>query len=79
MSKEEQITLLTELLNVDRELVEKNCGVMDELGVLYYSCPEKGGDSFLIDKDGSFLYADSSVGFTRHFEMFKEGKRTEIK
>ncbi len=79
MSKEEQISFLAELLKLNRELVEKDCDVIDELGALYYSCPDKGGDSFLVDKDGSFLYADSSVGFTRHFEMFKEGKRTEIK
>ncbi|TGX96443.1 hypothetical protein E5357_16080 [Hominisplanchenecus murintestinalis] len=79
MSKEEQISFLAELLKLNRELVEKDCDVIDELGALYYSCPDKGGDSFFVDKDGSFLYADSSVGFTRHFEMFKEGKRTEIK
>ena len=76
MSKEEQISFLAELLKLNRELVEKDCDVIDELGALYYSCPDKGGDSFLVDKDGSFLYADSSVGFTRHFEMFKEGKRS---
>ena len=42
------------------------------------SVPEKGGASLIIGSDGSVLYADSSIGYSRHVEAFKEGKRTPI-
>ena len=45
---------------------------------MYVSIPEKGGESIIIGKDGDVLYADSSVGYTRHLEEYKKGTRTPI-
>ena len=46
--------------------------------LVYVSIPEKGGESIIIGKDGDVLYADSSVGYTRHLEEYKKGTRTPI-
>lgn len=77
MNKTEQIQLISQLLKMDAEEVEKYSGVIEELNALYFSVPEKGGHSFIVGDDGSFLYADSSIDFVKHLEMFKSNIRTE--
>lgn len=78
MSIKEKCQLAATLLQMDIQDIEENCGVIDELSALYVSVPVKGGASLIVGKDGSVLYADSSVGYSRHLEAFKEGKRTPI-
>lgn len=77
MNKNEQIQLIARLLKIDTKEVEQYSDVIEELNALYFSVPEKGGHSFIVGDDGSFLYADSSIDFVKHLEMFKAGKRTE--
>lgn len=78
MSIKEKCQLAATLLQMDIQDIEENCGVIDELSALYVSIPVKGGASLIVGNDGSVLYADSSVGYSRHLEAFKEGKRTPI-
>lgn len=77
MNKQEQIQIIAKLFNMSAEEVENNSGVIEECNALYFSIPEKGGHSLIIGEDGGLLYADSSVGFTKHLQCYKEGKRTE--
>ena len=57
---------------------EKCSGKIDEVSAMYFSVPEKGGGSLIIGDDGGILYADSSVGYKRHLEAYKQGIRTPI-
>lgn len=77
MNKAEQIKFISQLLKMHVEEVEKYSDTIEELNALYFSVPEKGGHSFIVGEDGSFLYADSTIDFNKHLEQFKTGKRTE--
>ncbi len=78
MLKDEKIELAAKLLKVPVDSL-KNCyGEIEEVSALYFSIPEKGGGSLIIGDDGSVLYADSSIGYKRHLEAYKQGIRTPI-
>lgn len=77
MNKCEQIQLIARLFNLSVEEVENYSGELQEYNALYFSIPEKGGHSVIIGEDGGLLYADSSVGFTRHLQCYLEGRRTD--
>lgn len=77
MQNNEQMELIAKLLNISVEEVKNNSAVIEECNALYFSMPEKGGHSIIIGEDGGLLYADSSVGYSRHLEMYKQGKRTD--
>ena len=78
MTKQEQIALAAKLLNLTSEEVQANSDIIPELSALYVSIPIKSGESLIVGNDGQVLYADSSVGYTKHLEAYKEGKRTPI-
>lgn len=78
MTNKEQYQLAAQLLQMDIKEIEKYGGMIDDLSALYVSVPEKGGVSLIVGSDGSVLYADSSVGYPRHINAFKEGMRTPI-
>jgi len=78
LNKQEQVTLAAKLLNLTLDEIQSNSDIISELSALYVSIPTKGGDSLIVGNDGQVLYADSSVGYTKHLESYKEGKRTPI-
>lgn len=77
MNRQEQTQTIARLFGISVEEVESNSGVLEEYNALYFSMPEKGGHSVIIGEDGELLYADSSVGFTKHLQCYKEGMRTK--
>ena len=78
MNRNEQIKLAAKLLMITAEQAEKYSGQIDEVSAMYFSIPEKGGGSLIIGDDGGVLYADSSVGYKRHLDAYKQGIRTPI-
>lgn len=47
-----------------------------ELDAFRFSQSVRGGASIIVARDGSFLFAHSSVPPTKHQEAFAEGRRT---
>lgn len=78
MTKTEKIELASQLLEISVEAARDCSGELTEIPALYFSVPEKGGGSLIIGDDGSVLYADSSVGYARHLNAYKQGIRTPI-
>lgn len=78
MNRIEKIKLAAKLLMISVDQAEKYSGKIDEVSAMYISIPEKGGGSLIIGDDGGVLYADSSVGYKRHLEAYKQGIRTPI-
>ena len=78
MNKAQQIELAAKLLNISVDEATEYHSYIEEDSLVYESIPEKGGESIIIGKDGDVLYADSSVGYTRHLEEYKKGTRTPI-
>ncbi len=78
MDTNEKKRLAAKLFQMDIKEIEENSGIIEELSALYVSIPVKGGASLIVGDDGSVLYADSSVGYSRHLEAYKAGKRTPI-
>jgi hypothetical protein len=85
MEKQEQIELAAKLLSLPVKMIEGNCSIIEENGALYFSqafdesgARIRGGDSIIIDKDGTVLYANSSIGYTEHLREFKNGRRTPL-
>jgi len=78
MNKTQQIELAAKLLNITVDEATEYHSYIEEDSLVYVSIPEKGGESIIIGKDGDVLYADSSVGYTRHLEEYKKGTRTPI-
>lgn len=78
MDINEKYKIAVKLLQIDLETIIENSGEIEDLSALYVSIPEKGGPSLIVGDDGSVLYADSSVGYTRHVEAFRSGTRTPI-
>jgi len=74
----EQLELASKLLQLSIEEVEENCEVIEGSGALYVSIPIKGGDSLIVGQDGAVLYADSSVGYSRHLQEYERGTRTPV-
>ncbi len=60
------------LLNLTPDEVQANSDIIPELFALYVSISIKSGDSLIVGNDGQVLYADSSVGYTKHLETYKE-------
>lgn len=74
----EQKALAAKLLGLSNEEVETYSSIIEENNALYVSVPEKGGDSLIVGQEGDVLYADSSIGYSRHIEEFSRGRRTPI-
>ena len=78
MDNNEKVTLAARLLALSVDEVKEHSEVIEKNGALYVSVPTKGGDSLIIDNDGTVLYADSSVGYSRHLKEFESGNRTPL-
>ena len=78
MNKTQQIEKAAKLLNITVDEATEYHSYIEEDSLVYVSIPEKGGESIIVGKDGDVLYADSSVGYTRHLEEYKKGTRTPI-
>ena len=78
MNRIEKIELAAKLLGITVEDAEKWSGNIEEVSAMLFSVPEKGGGSLIIGDDGGVLYANSSVGITRHLEAYKQGVRTPL-
>jgi hypothetical protein len=78
LQNSEQITLAAKLLQISVEEVQENGGFVEDNGALYVSVPVKGGVSIIIGKDGTVLFADSSIGYSRHLQEFEGGRRTPL-
>ena len=78
MNKAQQIELAAKLLNISVQEANEYHSYIEEDSLVYVSIPEKGGESIIVGKDGDVLYANSSVGYTRHLEEYKKGTRTPI-
>jgi len=76
--KYEQIKLAAKLLHLSEVEVDEYGDNISDIGALYVSIPEKGGASIIIGNDGTVLYADSSVGYSRHLHEFNTGRRTPL-
>lgn len=70
------IEYVSEVLKISVEEVEKNCKVIDE-NLTYYWSNERGGISLIVDKEGNYLAATSSVSFERLLEEFKKGDKNK--
>ena len=78
LDEKQQIELAAKLLELTIEQVKEYSAFIENGELLHLSVPEKGGASLIIDKNGEVLYADSSIGFTRHLEEYKKGTRTPL-
>jgi len=73
-----QIELASRLLKLTVEEVNQDSVIIDSNGALYYSKPVKGGNSLIVGKDGSVLYANSSINYDEHMREFENGRRTPL-
>lgn len=78
MNVKQQIDLAAQLLNISVDEATEYHSVIEKEKMIYVSVPEKGGESILVDNKGEVLYADSSVGFSKHLEEYKKGTRTPL-
>lgn len=78
MSEKQQIELAAKLLKISVDKAAECSSVIQDDGLVYVSIPEKGGESILVDKNGDVLYANSSVGYSKHVEEYKKGTRTPL-
>ena len=70
--------LAAKLLKLDIKEIENNSAYDKSVEALYVSVPIKGGASLLVGKDGTVLYADSSISYEEHIKEFSAGKRTPL-
>lgn len=78
MTFNEQVAIAAKLMHVTEEEVYKFSGIIPNTKSLYFSKPQRGGGSLIVDADGSVLYANSAIGFDEHLEAFRQGKRTTL-
>ncbi len=72
----ELIDYVSALLKLSKEETEKNCKKIDE-NLTYYWNPVRGGISLIVDNEGNYLAATSSVNFDDLLEEFKTGNRNK--
>ena len=67
---------VSKLLNLSREDTLQNSKIVDE-NLTYYWNPARGGASVIVDKDGNYLAATSSIDFDKLLVMFKSGEKNK--
>ncbi len=72
----EIIDYVSEILEVSVEETKKNSKIIDD-NLTYYWNPARGGVSVLVDNDGNYLTAVSSLSFEELIEKFKKGNRNK--
>lgn len=78
LNEMQQIELAAKLLEISIKEASEYHSQIKEDSAIYVSIPEKGGASLIVGQDGEVLYADSSIGYSRHLEEYKKGNRTPI-
>lgn len=66
---------LAQMLDMSLEELEKNNSRVDECNATYYWNNSRGGLSFLVEDNGNYLGAASSVSKEKLIEEFKKGRR----
>ena len=72
----EIIDYVCELLKLSKEDALKNSKKVDENLTCYWN-PIRGGMSLIVDNEGNYLAATSSVNFDELLEEFKKGNRNK--
>ena len=70
------IDYVSELLKLSKEETEKNSKKIDD-NLTYYWNPIRGGISVIVDNEGNYLAAVSSVNFEKLLETFKNGDKNK--
>ena len=70
------IDYISEILKMSREETIKNSRAI-EGGLTYYWNPVRGGVQLIIDENGDYLGAGSSVNFEQLLEEYKKGERVK--
>jgi hypothetical protein len=70
------IDYVSELLKLSKEEAEKNSKKIDD-NLTYYWNPIRGGISVIVDNEGNYLAAVSSVNFEELLETFKKGEKSK--
>ena len=70
------VKCVSEVLGISESEVSNNYKVIDE-NLTYYWSNERGGISLIVDKEGNYLAATSSVNFERLLEEFKKGDKNK--
>lgn len=78
LEKNKCVELASKLLQISVEEVSQCSGIIEEHNLFYVSIPTKGGSSLIIDENNEVLYADSSIGYTKHLEEYLKGTRTPM-
>ena len=78
LSREEKIKMGAKLLQIPYEDAERYSSEIKDSNAIYISIPERGGASLIVGEDGQVLYADSSIGYSKHLEEYNNGRRTPI-
>lgn len=72
----EIIDYVCELLKISKDEAMKNNKKVEEK-LTYYWNTNRGGGSVIVDDEGNYLAAVSSVNFERLLEEFKKGERNK--
>lgn len=72
----EILDYVSELLKQSKEETMEHSKKIEE-NLTYYWNPERGGASAIVDNDGNYLAAVSSVNFDRLLEEFKKGDKNK--
>lgn len=77
MNKSETIGTAARILEIPVEDAQKNAKYLPNYNAVYFWNPIRGGAAIIIEPNGSFLYAISSVGFDDHLKAFLRGERSD--
>ena len=79
MQNEEIFKLAAKLLNKSVEELQNNYKELPDDNAICFWEPWRGGRSFIIHNDGTFLFTPSAVPPNQALERFRDGERTEQK
>lgn len=72
------VSLAAKLLNITECEAADYSHVIDGVDALYFSVPQKGGNSLIVSFSGEVLYANSSISYDEHVKEFLKGTRTPL-
>lgn len=72
---EKMISTVMELLDLNREEIERNCKELPEINAFYFWSSLRGGKSIIIKETEEKLVASSIVSLEEHIKAFIDGRR----